>query len=182
MSENHVCPWWLAYTFDNPLRRLIHNPVRIFDGLVGQGMTVMDVGCGMGYFSIGMAKTVGDSGRVIAIDLQQQMLDIMLKRAAREGVEHRIEPHLSEADKINISIRIDFILAFWVVHEFPDPAGFFKKAASFLKPEGKLLYSEPSFHVSAIKYNDILTAALANGFKKVKDPNISFSRAALLSL
>ncbi len=130
MSENHVCPWWLAYTFDNPLRRLIHNPVRIFDGLVRPGMTVMDVGCGMGYFSIGMAKIVDDSGRVIGVDLQQQMLDIMIKRAARAGVAHRIEPHLSEADKINIGTRIDFILAFWVVHEFPDPAGFFKKAAA----------------------------------------------------
>ena len=182
MSENHVCPWWLAYTFDNPLRRLIHNPVTIFDGLVRPGMTVMDVGCGMGYFSIGMAKLVGDSGRVIGVDLQQQMLDIMQKRAAREGVANRIEPHLSEADRINISSRIDFILAFWVVHEFPDPASFFKKSASLLNPAGKLLYSEPSFHVSAIQYNNILTAALANGFKKVKDLNISFSRAVLLSL
>jgi len=182
MSKNHVCPWWLAYTFDNPLRRLIHNPVRIFDGLVRPGMTVMDVGCGMGYFSIGMAKIVSDSGRVIGVDLQQQMLDIMIKRAAREGVAHRIEPHLSEADKININSRIDFILAFWVVHEFPDPAGFFKKAASLLKPGGELLYAEPAFHVSAIKYNDILTAAQASGFKKAKDLNISFSRSALLSL
>jgi len=182
MSGNHVCPWWLAYTFDNPLRRLIHNPVRIFDGLVRPGMTVMDVGCGMGYFSIGMARMVGDSGRVIGVDLQQQMLNIMLKRAVRAGMAHRIEPHLSAADKINISSRIDFILAFWVVHEFPDPAGFFKKAASLLKPAGKLLYSEPAFHVSAITYNDILTAALTNGFTKVKDLNISASRAALLSL
>ena len=182
MSDHHVCPWWFAYTFDNPLRRLIHNPVRIFDGLVRPGMIVMDVGCGMGYFSIGMAKIVGDSGRVIGVDLQQQMLDIMLKRAVRAGVAHRIEPLLSEADKINISRRIDFILAFWVVHEFPDPAGFFKKAASLLKPGGKLLYSEPAFHVSAIKYNDILSAALNNGFKKVDDLQISFSRATLLSV
>ena len=182
MSDHHICPWWLAYAFDNPLRRLIHNPVRIFDGLVRPGMIVMDVGCGMGYFSIGMAKIVGDSGRVIGVDLQQQMLDVMLKRAAREGVAHRIDPHLSEADKINIGNRIDFILAFWVVHEFPDPAGFFKKAASLLKPGGKLLYSEPAFHVSAIKYNDILSAALNNGLKKVDDLQISFSRAALLSV
>jgi len=182
MSENHVCPWWLAYTFDNPLRRLIHNPVRLFDGLVRPGMTVMDVGCGMGYFSLGMAKLVGDSGRVIAVDLQQQMLDIMQKRAAKAGVAPRIEPRLNEADRIDLSSRVDFILAFWVVHEFPDPASFFRNGAALLKPAGKLLYSEPSFHVSAIKFNDIMTTALANGFKKVKDLNISFSRAALLSL
>jgi len=182
MSGNHVCPWWMAYTFDNPLRRLIHNPVKIFNGLVRPGMTVMDVGCGMGYFSVSMAKIVGDSGRVIAVDLQPQMLDIMQKRAARAGVVHRIEPRLNEADRIELSSRIDFILAFWVVHEFPDPASFFSKGAALLNPAGKLLYSEPSFHVSSIKFNNIMTTALANGFKKVKDLDISFSRAVLLSL
>jgi len=182
MSDKHVCPWWLAYTFDNPLRRLIHNPVKLFDGLVKPGMTIMDVGCGMGYFSIGMAKIIGDSGKVVSVDLQQQMLDVMQKRAARMGVTDRIEPLLSEADKIDITSRIDFILAFWVVHEFPDPSGFFKKAAALLKPEGKLLYSEPAFHVSADNFNEILSVAQSNGFIKVKDLRISFSRAVLLAV
>jgi ubiquinone/menaquinone biosynthesis C-methylase UbiE len=180
MSDHHVCPWWLAYTFDNPLRRLIHNPITIFDELVQPGMTVMDVGCGMGYFSIGMAKIIGDSGKVIAVDLQQQMLDIMQKRAARQGVEHRIESYLGEADTVSINDRIDFILAFWVIHEFPNPTAFFKKAASILKPKGKLLYSEPAFHVSAIKFNEILSVAQDNRFNIIKDLSISFSRAILL--
>ena len=182
MSKNHVCPWWMAYTFDNPLRRLIHNPAKIFNDLVRPAMTVMDIGCGMGYFSIGMAQMIGDSGRVIAIDLQQQMLDITMKRAARKGVGQRIEPYLCEADRIDINCKIDFILAFWVVHELPDPAAFFKNVASLLKPAGKLIYSEPVFHVSAAKYNDILNSARAEGIKKDQDLNISFSRAALLSV
>ena len=75
MGSPHVCPWWLCYSFDNPLRRLIHNPQRILSPYIKQGMTVLDAGCGMGYFSIGMAKMVGDSGKVIAVDLQQKMLD-----------------------------------------------------------------------------------------------------------
>ena len=65
MSPHHVCPWWLAYTFDNPLRRLIHKPEKIFDGLVQPGMTVMDVGCGMGYVTLGLAEIVGEGCRPV---------------------------------------------------------------------------------------------------------------------
>ena len=90
MSDHHVCPWWLAYTFDNPLRRLIHNPRKIFSDYVQEGMTVVDIGCGMGYFSLGLAELVGDEGQVISVDLQQEMLDITLKRATKKGLEHRI--------------------------------------------------------------------------------------------
>jgi ubiquinone/menaquinone biosynthesis C-methylase UbiE len=83
MPDHHVCPWWLAYTFDNRLRRLIHNPQKILSGYVQEGMTVMDIGCGMGYFTLGLAELVGDAGQVLAVDLQQQMLDIMMKRATQ---------------------------------------------------------------------------------------------------
>ena len=93
-QHHHVCPWWLAYTFDNPVRKLIHNPRRIFGDHIKEGMTVMDVGCGMGYFSIGMAKLVGAAGKVIAVDLQQKMLDVMHRRARRSGVADRIMPCL----------------------------------------------------------------------------------------
>jgi 2-polyprenyl-3-methyl-5-hydroxy-6-metoxy-1,4-benzoquinol methylase len=70
LGEDHVCPWWFAYTFDNPLRRLIHPPVRIFEGLVQEGQTAVDIGCGMGYFTLGLARMVGQNGQVIAVDLQ----------------------------------------------------------------------------------------------------------------
>ena len=56
----HVCPWWGGYFIDNPLRRLLHNPEKIIGPYVRPGMTVMDVGCGMGFCSIAMAKIVGD--------------------------------------------------------------------------------------------------------------------------
>ena len=57
MSE-HVCPWWGGYFIDNRLRRLLHNPERLLSPYVQQGMTVMDIGCGMGFFSIAMAAMV----------------------------------------------------------------------------------------------------------------------------
>jgi ubiquinone/menaquinone biosynthesis C-methylase UbiE len=180
MSDHHVCPWWLAYTFDNPLRKLIHNPITILGEYVKPGMTVMDIGCGMGYFTLGLAELVGDSGRVIAIDLQQEMLDIMLKRAGKKDLAHRIVPHRAAKDSINNSTETDFILAFWMIHEVPDPVNLFKEVSAILKPGAKLLYTEPAFHVSDKRYNEILAAAEKTGLKKTKDLVIRFSHAALL--
>jgi ubiquinone/menaquinone biosynthesis C-methylase UbiE len=180
MSDHHVCPWWLAYTFDNPLRRLIHNPEKMLGDYVGEGMTVMDIGCGMGYFALGMAELVGDTGKVIAVDLQQKMLDIMLKRAARKGLLHRIVPHRAEATAMGVTTPVDFALAFWMVHEVPDPALFFQELVTILRPSAKLLYTEPAFHVSQTKYNDILAAADRAGMNITETPAIRFSRAALL--
>jgi ubiquinone/menaquinone biosynthesis C-methylase UbiE len=181
MSDHHVCPWWLAYTFDNPLRRLIHNLKAMFSGCVEEGMTVMGVGCGMGYFTLGLADLVGDTGQVIAVDLQQEMLDITLKRATKKRLEQRINLHLAAPTTIGVTTPVDFTLAFWMVHETPDPETFFKEIASILKPAGKVIYTEPAFHVSDNQYNGILAAARKSGLKKSQDLKIAFSRAALLT-
>jgi len=180
MSSHHVCPWWYAYTFDNPLRRLIHNPATMLGDYVKPGMTVMDVGCGMGYFTIGMAKLVGDPGKVIAIDLQQKMLDIMIRRATKKGLDQRVVPVRARPDSINYTEPVDFILAFWMVHETPDPEAFFKEAASIFRPSAKLFYVEPAFHVTERRYREILTAAEKSGLTVSRDLTVRFSRGALL--
>jgi ubiquinone/menaquinone biosynthesis C-methylase UbiE len=182
MSDHHVCPWWLAYTFDNPLRRLIHNPRKIFSDYVQEGMTVVDIGCGMGYFSLGLAELVGDEGQVIGVDLQQEMLDITLKRATKKGLEHRINLNRAAPTSIGITKPVDFVLAFWMVHETPDPGKLFAEIATILKPAGKIIYTEPAFHVSEKQYQKILSAAQKSGLYKSQDLKIAFSRAALLTL
>ncbi|MBW2466676.1 MAG: class I SAM-dependent methyltransferase [Deltaproteobacteria bacterium] len=180
MSSHHVCPWWFAYTFDNPLRKLFHKPATMLGDYVHEGMIVMDVGCGMGYFTLGMAELVGNEGKVVAVDLQQEMLDIMQKRATKKGLLHRIVPVLAEPDSINHNAPVDFILAFWMVHETPDPESFFRQAAALLKFSAKLFYAEPAFHVSLERYREILTAAEKSGLAVSKEPAVRFSHAALL--
>ena len=180
MSDHHVCPWWFAYTFDNPLRKLFHNPKTMLGDYARGGMTVMDIGCGMGHFTLGMAELVGKEGRVIALDLQQKMLDITLKRASKKGIIDRIVPVLAEPDTINYTDPVDFILAFWMVHETPDPQTFFKQTAAILKPSAKLFYAEPAFHVSEKRYREILAAAEKSGLTVCSALSVRFSRAALL--
>jgi len=61
---DHICPWWFAYTFDNPFRRFFHNPEKMLGSYVSRGMTVLDVGCGMGFFSIGLGLDIFEPLRI----------------------------------------------------------------------------------------------------------------------
>jgi len=179
-QNHHVCPWWLAYSFDNPFRKLFHNPRKIFGDYIRAGMTAMDVGCGMGYFSIGMARLAGSSGKVIAVDLQQKMLDVMQKRARRAGVADRIIPHRCEADTLGTGEPVDFILAFWMVHEVSDKNHFFQQLRSILAPNGKILIAEPKMHVTADELDKTIKIAQDNGLGCCDRPRIWLSRTALL--
>ncbi|MGB5880104.1 MAG: class I SAM-dependent methyltransferase, partial [Thermoanaerobaculia bacterium] len=113
LSRDHVCPWWLAYSFDNRLRRFIHRPERLLGPYVRQGMTVLDVGCGMGHFSLGLARMVGSDGQVIAVDLQPEMLEVLSARANKEGLDERIRLHRCQKDELGVDVAADFILTFW---------------------------------------------------------------------
>lgn len=179
--SKHVCPWWLAYTFDNPLRRLFHKPKQIFPPYLKEGMTAVDLGCGMGYFSIGMAYIVGDTGKIIAVDLQQKMLDILMKRAAKAGVANHINAILCMDDDIKMKEKVDFALAFWMVHETPDQNKFLNQIYSVMKHEGKLLIAEPKMHVTRKEFNTTLTVAKKTGFHEINGPKIHFSHSALLA-
>lgn len=114
--REHVCPWWGGYFIDNRLRRLLHQPEKILAGYLQPGLTVMDFGCGMGFFSIPMAKMIGMNGSVIAVDLQPQMLRTLRKRAERAGVAGRLRTHACGRDAIGVDDPIDFVLAFWSAH------------------------------------------------------------------
>ena len=92
-DSSRICSWKLAFALDNPIRRLIHNPKKILGGYVEPGQTVLDLGCGPGTFSIAMAKMVGESGKVIAVDVQEEMLQIVKEKAAQQGLESRIVSH-----------------------------------------------------------------------------------------
>jgi len=178
-QQDHLCPWWLAYSFDNPIRKLFHNPEKIMTPFLQEGMKVMDVGCGMGFFSIGMAEIVGDDGCVIAIDIQQKMLDILQKRATRAGVADRIRTHCCKPDIIGIEEKVDFILAFWMVHEVKNKKEFLTQLCSNLTPGGKLLIAEPKFHVSPSLFQDILKSASSSGLRQCGKPHVRFSLTAL---
>ena len=146
---------------------------------VSKGMTVLDAGCGMGFFSIGLAKLVGDRGCVIAADVQPKILAVMLKRSEKEGVSGIIRLHQSEPEDLGVATPVDFILAFWMVHEVPDPKSFFHQVRDCLKPNARILIAEPRFHVSATRFKEIVILAQESGLSLCETPAIRFSRSAV---
>ncbi len=181
IRQNRVCPWWLAYSFDNPFRRFLHDPEALLGPFVREGMTVADIGCGLGYFSIAMARMVGERGRIIAVDVQQEMLSRMLKRAEGAGVASRIRAVRTTGNDIGITEPVDFVLAFWMVHEVPDIPRFFSQVASALKETGRLFIAEPRMHVSEREFREEIEQARSAGLQVSASAHVRISRAALLS-
>jgi ubiquinone/menaquinone biosynthesis C-methylase UbiE len=181
LGKDHVCPWWLAFTFDNPLRRLLHDPEKILAGLVKPGMIVADIGCGMGFFSIAMARMVGQTGKVLSLDIQQEMLDRLMKRARRQAVPAVIETRLIPNDDITINESLDFVLAFWMVHETGNIPRFLRQVASVLKLGGSMMIAEPRMHVSARTFQEELQFARDAGFRVQEGPKTGWSRTAVLT-
>ena len=184
MAEHkHVCPWWIGYLLVSPLRRLGQHPKKILATYIKPGMTVLDVGCGMGFFSLDMAGLAGDNGKVICVDLQEKMIAALMKRAVKAGLQDRIDQRICSSNSLNIDDLkegIDFALAFAIVHEVPDAESFFKQIYSALKPNGLLLFSEPKGHVSEIKFQKSIEIAERAGFTSFDSLSIKRGRTKVL--
>jgi ubiquinone/menaquinone biosynthesis C-methylase UbiE len=181
LMDDHTCPWWLIGSFDNPLRRLIHPPERILAGLVKEGQTVLDLGPGMGYFTLPLARMVGPQGTVIAADLQPQMLAGLRRRAERAGLLAQIQCHMARPERIGVSSAVDFALAFWMLHEVQNPEAFLSEVRGILKPGAQLLLVEPILHVAEKQFNHEVAIAVRQGFEGSKGPTVRFSRSVLLT-
>jgi ubiquinone/menaquinone biosynthesis C-methylase UbiE len=146
-------------------------------------MTALDLGCGLGVFTLPMARMVGDTGRVVAVDLQQEALDQVVGRAEKDGLASRIEPRRCEAESLcidDLAGRVGFALAFWMVHEVPDAGRFFAELRAAMVPGGHVWMAEPIFHVSKKGFEASIEEALERGFREVARPRVAFSRAVVL--
>jgi ubiquinone/menaquinone biosynthesis C-methylase UbiE len=148
---------------------------------VRPGQTVVDIGCGMGYFSLGVAKLVGPSGQVISVDLQQEMLDRVRSRAEQQGLQERIRLHRCQPNSLGLDEPVDFILAFWMVHEVPNREVFLTEVRDLLKSEARFLVAEPKFHVSATDFQKTVALARSVGLTPCAEPEVGMSRAMLFA-
>jgi ubiquinone/menaquinone biosynthesis C-methylase UbiE len=181
-KQPYVCPAEYSGSLDNWLRRLIHKPAKILKPYVSNQMTVLDLGCGPGYFTGELARLVGDKGSVIAADLQQAMLDKVRLKIKGTDMEPRVKMHRCLEDKIGISEKVNLVLAFWMVHEVPDQTGLFKELRSLLNTGGRVWIIEPKIHVREAAFNKMIATAESEGFEVIERPKVSLSRTIMLSI
>ncbi len=178
-----VCPHWLGYSLIIPWRKWVHNPEKILGEHVREGMTVLEVGPGMGFFTLPLARMVGSQGKVVCVDVQEAMLRTLTKRAEKAGFAGRIVTRVCPPQSLGVddlTASVDFALLFAVVHEVPDAGALFRDVAAALKPGGRCLVSEPRGHVTKEAFAEMLTAADAAGLFAIAAPKIAWSHSALL--
>jgi tRNA A58 N-methylase Trm61 len=181
--SHRVCPWWVGYLLASPLRRWLQDPGAIVAPFVSEGMIVLEPGPGMGFFTLELAQRVGPRGRVIAIDVQPKMLDGLVRRANKAGLTDCIDARQPKGDHLGIEDyqgKVDFALAFAMVHEVPKPEVLLADIHNALKPGGKLLLAEPAGHVKSEQFEATIALAQNSGFTVESRPAIRRSHAAVL--
>ncbi len=180
MKNNKVCPMERAGGLDLSIRKWFQNPDKILRPFVKEGMVAVDYGCGPGFFALGLADLIGNSGRVFAVDLQRGMLDLVKIKVDKTNFSDRIILHQCQTDRTNLTGPVDFILVFYVIHEVPNQSQLFKEFHSLLSPQGKALVVEPPIHVSKADFQESLDISRSCGFEVESGPNIFLSKTAVL--
>jgi cyclopropane fatty-acyl-phospholipid synthase-like methyltransferase len=184
MKQHRLCPWWLGYLLASPLRGLLENPGELVRPYIREGMTVLEPGPGMGFFTVPLARLVGAAGRVIAVEVQLRMLAGLKKRLAKAGLLERVDMRLVPAESMQLSDlagAVDYVMALAVVHEMPSAKTFFTETAAALKKGGQLLLAEPTGHVTEADFEEELKLAGEAGLTLIERPAFRRSRVALFA-
>lgn len=139
----HVMGHQAADWLERPERVEEEQPDRLIDALrLKPGQSVADIGAGSGYFTWRLAKQVGPRGRVYAVDIQQEMLDLLARQMPARGVSNvvsvlgSIESAKLPASSIDLALMVD------VYHEFSHPYEMIQSICAALKPGGRLVFVE----------------------------------------
>lgn len=110
-SHRHL-PWNISLSILGPFRKLFEPPQRLVEPYVKKGQVVADLGCGPGYYTLVLARSVGPEGKVYAVDLDKECIRTLEKNAGKAGY-HNIEARASSAADLSFikDGTVDFILA-----------------------------------------------------------------------
>jgi ubiquinone/menaquinone biosynthesis C-methylase UbiE len=175
-----ICPVEYAGGLDSRVRKWLQDPAKILNGRVREGMVVLELGCGAGFFTTEIARTVGKSGKVIAADLQQGMLDIVRDKIKGTDIENRIVLHKCHEDRIGVTEKVDLALAFFMVHEVADKRKMLGEIRSILKPGGSLHIIEFKMHPPEKSFEEMVRMAREVGFEEKERQRALISRAIVL--
>jgi ubiquinone/menaquinone biosynthesis C-methylase UbiE len=175
----HVVPWWLGPLLASPIRRLLENPERLVAPLVRPGDKVLEVGPGMGFFTLPLARAVGEQGRVVCVDVQPRMLQGLSRRLEKRGLAGRVVVRQCGKDALGVGDldgTMDLVLAIHVVHEMHAPGVALQEMARALRSGGRLLLVEPAGHCPERVFRAELDWAARAGLTRIRDPDHVRSR------
>jgi SAM-dependent methyltransferase len=109
---------------------------------IREGMTVADVGAGVGYFTVRLGRRVGPAGKVYAVDVQPEMLSILKQRANKAYLKNIVTILGSESDPKLPPASMDLVLLVDVYHEFSQPQKMLERLRNALKNDGRLILLE----------------------------------------
>jgi SAM-dependent methyltransferase len=134
----HGAPW-----LTRPERRKEERPDLVMKNLgIRPGMTVCDLGCGNGYYTLRMARAVGSEGRVLAVDIQPEMLTLLRQEIDKRKLTN-IEPILGDVHDPHLpTAKIDLVLLVDVYHEFSNPDVMLAAIGKSLSPKGRIALLE----------------------------------------
>jgi SAM-dependent methyltransferase len=144
---------------------------------VQPGQTVCDLGCGNGYHTLRLAELVGREGRVLAVDVQEEMLDMLAERARRKGLMNIERIHGTVVDPKLPEGEIDLVLLVDVYHEFSHPEHMLRAVRKSLAKDGRVVLVEfraedpevPIRPLHKMSRDQILKEMTANGFALVDE-------------
>lgn len=124
-------------------REHLEQPEKVLDTLqIAAGSVVADIGAGTGYYSLRLARRVGERGRVLATDIQPEMLSRLRTNMKKTGVSN-IEPILSTPNDARLPVsQLDLVLMVDVYHELAQPQETMAQVRHALKPNGRLVLIE----------------------------------------
>jgi ubiquinone/menaquinone biosynthesis C-methylase UbiE len=166
---------WIGYLLASPVRRLFENPGKMILPLVKPGDRVLELGPGLGFFTVPLARAVGPSGKVVCVDVQPGMLARLGQRLQKRGLAEHVELRRCSQDDLGLGDeqgRCDLALALHVVHETVAPASTLRTLAACLKPGGQLLLVEPPGHVSRSAWQAEIAALTQVGLVRVPHPRV----------
>ena len=179
-QSDRVMSWRSQWTLNNPIRGLVHSPEKMFGHMVEPGMSTIDTGCGTGFFSLALARMVGVTGSVIAVDVQAEALVKLEEKAEVAGLSGIIETWKCDAHDIGLLPPADFVLSSYMAHEVPDIDQYFARMVKSVKRDGRMLLVEPKFHVSQSRFREEVSSAITAGFELDTIPSITISHAVIL--
>lgn len=181
-TNNRVCPESHAGLLTINLRSFLQNPHKILSPFVQQGMTILDVGCGPGFFTIPAARLTGNTGKVLAADLQSGMLEKLRNKISCSGDINNIQLIKCSETNVNVQEKVDFIILFYMLHEVPNKFATIRELKSLLRPDGKILWVEPKIHVTGKEFDNMESIFTELGFRVYSRPKVFFSRSAILKI